>query len=431
VRSSRSTDAIVQKLFDALTARLRALVDQRDDIALVVRYRDEEAVVVLKSMEGIDDASTAEMFWIASDEFHDAASYVTDVVNAFAVKHGAVRMAMERDGMRPWPALPDELLDEARQPVDRLRELMIFSRELLPAPDGFLAAWCLLPLSVADANGYAALTAELLRHDFPLPWCHHMRIYVRGDPSDLLLPATLGAQPRVGWYSPDLSQAAMQRAIDEEAADPSLPLPRRLQNLFISAGIDQAHQRFDDALQKFSVLLKYYAGTRNATMSALALNAVGEIHARLGNVEQAGVCFEQAFVPASRAPGPPIPVMLNIVLNLATLRMSEMRWEEAEAYYDSAQQLATAQRDAPTKLHAIENLGQCQYMQGKVPDALASWHAGAAVAGELDFPEARRSMLQRLASHYASVADYPQHADVQGQLVADAAMTGGPATAGW
>jgi hypothetical protein len=108
----------VQKLFEALTARLRAHVGQRDDVALVVRCTDAEASVVLKALEEIDEASTAELFWIVGDEFHDAVSYVSGVVNAFAVKHGAARMAMEQRDMTPWPLLPDALLDESRPPLD-------------------------------------------------------------------------------------------------------------------------------------------------------------------------------------------------------------------------------------------------------------------------------------------------------------------------
>jgi Tfp pilus assembly protein PilF len=125
--------------------------------------------------------------------------------------------------------------------------------------------------------------------------------------------------------------------------------------------------------------------------------------------------------------------MLNIVLNLANLRMAQGRWAEGEAYYDSAQQLATAQRDPSTKLRAIENLGHCQYMQGKVPEALTSWHAGAVVARELEMPAERRRLLERLASHYLSAAEYGPHADVQRQLAAEpapepAVSTGG---SGW
>jgi tetratricopeptide (TPR) repeat protein len=222
----------------------------------------------------------------------------------------------------------------------------------------------------------------------------------------------------VAWYDPDLSQAAIQSAIDDEAADTSLPLERRLQSLFMSANIDYAHGRLGEALEKHGVLLKYYAGTQHATMSALVLNAIGEAHARLGNAEHAGAAFELAFGAATQSAVPPVPVMLNVVLNLANLRMTEQRWEEAEAYYDSAQQLATAQRDATTKLRAIENLGQCQYLQGKVPEALASWHAGAAVAGQLELPDLRRQMLERLAAHYERASDFAGQNVVRRELAA-------------
>jgi len=406
----------VQRLLDSLTDRLRAFVRQRDDVALVVRCRDGETVLVVKALEGIEDASASEMFWIATEEFRDAASYVSDVVNAFAVKHGAVRLAMQRDGMAPWPPLPDALLDETRPPVERLRDLLIFSRALLPSLDGFVAVWCLTPLALSDAGAYAALVAELLRHDFPLPWCHHLRIVVRGDAFDAALPNAVGPTPRVAWYAPDLSQAAVQRAMDEEAADPSLPLARRLQNLFVSAHVDYAHGRFDTALEKHGVLLKFYAATQDATMSALVLNAIGETQARLGNAEHAGACFELAFGAATQSAASPVPVMLNVVLNLANLRLTQQRWAEAEAYYDSAQRLATAQRDANTKLAAIESLGHCQYAQGKTADALTSWHAGAAVARELEMPDARRRFLERLAWHYRSVADHARHGHVQHEL---------------
>jgi hypothetical protein len=165
----------MQKLLDAMTARLKAFAAQRDDLALVVPCRDEEVVVVLKSLETVDDESTSEMFWIVSDEFRDPSSYVAGLVNAFAVKHGGVRLAMEKEGRAPWPSLPPGLLDETRRPGERLRELIAFSRELLPSPDGCIAVWCLIPLAIADSPAYASLMAELLRHEFPNPWCHHLR----------------------------------------------------------------------------------------------------------------------------------------------------------------------------------------------------------------------------------------------------------------
>ena len=239
------------------------------------------------------------MFWIVSEPFADAASWVSSAVSAFAVKHGGVRMAMGKEGFTPWPELPEPLLDEARQPSVRLRELMEFSRELRPDPEGMLTAWCFVPLEIADPRGWAALMWELLQHDFPNPWCHHMRVYVRGTPAEPYLQAALEAIPRVAWYDPDLSQEAVQRALEEEASDRTLPLDLRLQSLFMSAGVDHSNQRFGDALAKYGVLLKFYAGTRNPGMTAMVLNAIGETHARTGNPDAAIRSFEAALVPAA------------------------------------------------------------------------------------------------------------------------------------
>jgi tetratricopeptide (TPR) repeat protein len=419
----------VQKLLDELGARLKAFVGQREHIALVVRSREEEAPVILKTIEGIDDEATSEMFWIASDEFSDAASWVSAVANAFAVKHGAVRMAMGKEGFEPWPALPDALLDETRRPSERLRDLMIFSRELLPDP-GMLVVWTFFPLQIADARGWAALMWELLQHTFPNPWCTRMRIFVRADPADTIMPTALGTIPRIEWLTPDLSQDAMQRAMEDEAADATLPLERRLQNLFMSAGVDYSHSRFPAALSKYAILLKYYAGTQNPTMTAMVLNAIGETHNRQGNPDAATECFELALAPAASAPVMPIPVMLNITLNLANLHMGQGHWEEGEAYYDAAQKLAMAQRDADTRLRAIENLGVCEYAQGKVKEAVAHWHAGAMVAHELEIMEPRTTMLQRLAGHYHQAQDHARYAEVMNALGVPPSTNGGEAAHG-
>jgi tetratricopeptide (TPR) repeat protein len=403
----------MQRLLDGITARLKAFVDQRDQFALVVRCHDEECPVILKSLEGIDESADSEMFWIASEPFADAALWVSSVVSEFAVKHGALRMSMGTEGFAPWPELPDSLLDESRLPADRLRELMEFSRELRPYPDGMLTVWCLVPLEISDDHGWAALMWALLQHQFPNPWCHHLRVYLRGTPAEPMLETALGTIPRIAWYDPDLSQAALQRALEDEAADRTLPLERRLQNLFMSAGVDYGHQRFGDALAKYGVLLKFYSGTRNPGMTAMVLNAIGETHARTGNPDAAILCFEQALVPATSMSPLPVPIMLNVTLNLANQHMSFGHWEEGEAYYDAAQKLAMAARDADTRLRALESMGVCLYAQGKVADAVATWHAGATVADELEILEPRRTMLLRLAGHYQRVQDYTRQAEMQ------------------
>lgn len=415
----------MRKLFDQVQSTLEQFLRQRDAAALAVCVSDDEAIPVLKILEGMDDASPSELYWICSDDFNDAASYVSALANAFALKHGGVSIKQAEQGQPTWPPLPDAILDEQAAPAARLRAMMAFSRSLLPADDGFLSVWCLFPLKVADWRAYTALLWELLQHDFPRPWFHHLRIYVRADPQDGWVPAAVQRVPRFVWYDPDLSQGAMQKALDDEAMDSSLPMPRRMQNVFLSANVDYAHGRLGDAMHKYATLLKFSAGTRDATMAAMVLNGMGEVHQRAGNLEQAAHCFEKAVLPASQASVPPVPVLLNVSLNLANLKMAGGQFGEAESYYDVAQGFAALQRSPDTRLRAIENLGACQYAQGKLREAATSWQAGAAVAGEMKLPSIRRNMLMRLHNLYGRVGDNASRAAVERDLAALAAIPRG------
>lgn len=408
----------MQQIFEDLKRTLAEFVGQRDDVTLVVRCGDGQAPLVSKALEEVEDGAAAEMFWIHTDDFVTAGEYATAIVNGFAAKHSAVSLALRDRGQAPWPPLPELLLDETLPPETRLRETMAFSRALLPFPDGMTAAWCLFPLTIADRAAWAELVARVVQHEFPNPWCHHLRFIVRDDAIGTAVALRLAGSPRVRRYAPDLSNEAMARAMEAEADDEAKPLEQRLQTLFVLANVDYANQKFGDALAKYALLLKYYTGVRDPTMAALVLNGMGEVEARRGNLAAASRCFETAWEPVSQAPGPPVPVMLNIVLNLGNLRMQQQQWAEAEGYYDVAQQLATLQRAPTTKVDCIENLGVCQYMQGKVEPALRSWHAGAHVAGELEMIDPRRRLLERLRSHYQQAEDGEHYWDVDRQLAA-------------
>jgi tetratricopeptide (TPR) repeat protein len=406
----------VQKLLESASTRLRGFVAQRDDIALVVTCSDADAIIVQKLLDELEDAATSEMVWIVTDDFVEPVAYANAVVNAFAAKCGAVSLALRDRQAAPWPPVPAAVLDETRDPAERLRDLAAFSRSLLPFPSGMVAVWCFHPGNIRNPAGYTRLMGDVLAHEFPDPWCFDLRFLVRALPAEVTLPAALKGRPRIDWFTTDFSQDAMARAIDDEADDESLPLERRLQSLFVSANLDYAYQRPEAALEKYEILLRYFAGAQNATMTALVLNGMGEAHARLGNREQAANCYEHALVPASEAPGPPIPVLLNLSLNLGNLRLEEGNFAAAEAYYDSAQKFATIQRAAITKVQAMEKLGYCQYSLGNVDAALSSWTAAATVAEQLELHAEEASVRRHLHAHYTRAGDETRARDTAERL---------------
>jgi tetratricopeptide (TPR) repeat protein len=408
----------MRKLFDKITDRLRSFIQQRDYVSLAVRCRASDGIAILKILEGLDEASTSEMYWTYAGDFLEARAYVSEVVKDFATKHEGVRLALEHEKMKPWPPIPAQILDESIAPAQRLRELMIFSRSLLPQLEGGLVVWVLFPLRTADPAGYANLIRELLEHRHPFPWFHHMRIILTEDTSYPALSAALQGVPRIDYYAPDLSDEAMENALEEEAADTELPLTDRVQAMFLSAQRDYAFGHFDEALKKHEVVLRYHAAIGNGPMAALVLNSVGEIHQRAGRPDQASRCFEAALEPACAGQHPPTPVLLNVLLNLANLRLAQNRFAEAEIYYDATEKLATVLRNPPAKIQSIENLGYCQYVQGKVNEALQNWKLGANIAGQLEQQDLQKGLLARLRHHYAGTNQAVELRAIDMQLAA-------------
>jgi tetratricopeptide (TPR) repeat protein len=396
----------MQKLVQQISAQLSAFVAQRDNVALVVISPATDSLPILTMLEGVEAESASDFFWTFNDAFADAFSYASAVVAGFSARHDAVRLAMAKEGMRPWPLIPERVLSEKTPPALRLRELAAFSRELLPIPNGGVNVWTYYPLEVADPNAFARLMREVVQHEFPNPWFHHLRFIIREEPGDPFLRAQLSGMPRIQWYQPDLSAEAVQRSLEEESADESLPLEQRMNTLLVLAGNDFALHRYPDALAKYELLFRYHAPLNNYSLAAVALNGIGETYEKMGDLDSANASYEAALVPASHGENPPIPVFLNVVFNLANLRFNQQQWADGEAYYDLGQQLATIARNGQAKVDALDLRGQCQQRQGKLQEAQKSWHDGAVIAAQLEDVSLCRKMVARLSQHYAETGQW-------------------------
>ncbi len=79
-------------------------------------------------------------------------------------------------------------------------------------------------------------------------------------------------------------------------------------------------------------------------------------------------------------------------------------------------------RTPELRIAMIENLGQAQYLQGKVPVALETWNAGATLAEKLEKPELRRSILERASATTPRCADQDKQKEIDQQLAAAGAQ---------
>jgi tetratricopeptide (TPR) repeat protein len=408
----------MRNLLRQVSSKLQSFVEQRNDVAMVLGAAETDALPLLSILEGIEAERGSDFFWTFTNPFVSAAPYAEAVIQAFAVTHKAARLAMEKEGMRPWPPLPALVESASTPPAQRLRELAAFSRQLLPVPNGGVVVWTFFPLQIGDGPAYARLMGELIAHEFPFPWCHHLRFIFRDDPGDPVVARSLERIPRVQGYAPDLSLEALNRSLEEDVADDKLPLAERMAVLPLSASNDVAFERFPEALEKYALLLQYHGSMNNFAMGAMALHGMGLVYERTGDPFKANEAYQAALVPASQGEHPPIPVFLNVVLSLANLRMTEQRWDEAEDYWDAAQQLATVARDGPLKVRALDHRGVCQERQGKTEEAEQSWRAGSIIAAQLQDADLCGALLERLRGLYAMQGNSAKASELREQLAA-------------
>jgi tetratricopeptide (TPR) repeat protein len=154
-----------------------------------------------------------------------------------------------------------------------------------------------------------------------------MRFVVREDPASPTLSASRQARVRARWYAPDLSDVALERALEAEVDDAAQPIEQRMQSLLILAGMDSAHRRSEQALEKYNLLANYHCELGNLPSLALALNGMGEACAIAERPVEAREHFERALTPALEAED--LPSLTNITFNLARLHQGQREWKLA------------------------------------------------------------------------------------------------------
>lgn len=404
----------MKKLFEEVHRKLSDFIEQRDHLFMVIPCHDFETAYILKILQAIDESNHSDLFWMVADEFKDPPSYIETIIERFKAKHDGVCEGLKKEGKEPWPSIPSLVLDPSQSPLDRLKELMKFSRSLLPSEEGHLSIWGFFPNQIKDHGLYEEMVKSLIDHQFPFPWCHHMRIFFRDEKDSSILFKKLNRTPRLSFFSPDFSGEAMERSLREEVMDSRIPLDQRLQSLMSIAGLDLANQRYEEALNKYKVLLPYYQGTGNHAMSALILNWMGEVFERMGKLPEAERYYESALTPAIESKSE--PVLLNIVMNLGNLKLSQKVWSDAEVYYESAEKVATALCIPQAKIICLERRGICQYMQKNGEGALESWNNGATLARAMEEKYLLKEILQRLKGYYEQTGKSEERDEIAKEL---------------
>jgi tetratricopeptide (TPR) repeat protein len=387
----------MRKLFEDMRLRLEAFLAQRQALLLVVRAGQAEYLPLVSSLDGIEQDSS-DAFWLFQEPFETPSRYAQAVVESFRARYAVLAPELHKAGFDVPIDLPSEISVLAQKPVDRLRALLIFARSLIDDLESTRLIVGFLPAKISNPTDFAQLVLALAVHDMPQPWCHHMRILVREDAQHAPLSASVRTMTAIEFYAPDLGQGAVQASLEQEAFNPSLPLPQRMQSLLLLAGMDLAYRRFPEAARKYALLAKYHGALGPKPLHAISLNGIGETFDRSGSKMEAKRYYEAALVPAIEAEDP--VSLINITGNLANLHRLGTNWIDALGYYEGLSMLAKAVGNDELQLRSLEQIGFCKHKLGDVKGAWEHWNAGVTLAREAASKEHLLDCLERIHGLY-------------------------------
>ena len=390
----------MQRKLEEMNVTLRGFVDQRDNLLLVVGSTDAEMPYTLKTLEGLDDTAPSDLFLLFSEPFTDAPSYASRILQSLLAQMEAAKEDLAARQEAPWPPLPSVCEDAGAPPPRRIRAAVDHLASLMPAEGDSRLVFGLLPLHIDDQEGYARLVGEFIPWDGPKPWMRGLRFVARDDRArPFLIPALRKKKaPGVLLYEPDLRPEALNDALAKDAADPSLPVAERMQILVQLAGLDYAHKRYPQAIEKYIVLYDYYAENNAPAMQAVALHGVGDVLRRTGKREEAKKKYQQALALAFEVEA--LPVLLNLTFAIGDVSLELEDYAEAEGFFGLAQQLAGKLLNPFAKGDALEKQGIARYHKGDPDGAIAAWRDAKTLCASFDYHERRRSVLEWLITAY-------------------------------
>ncbi|HWL87876.1 MAG TPA: hypothetical protein VNO21_18860, partial [Polyangiaceae bacterium] len=169
------------RALDELVERLRTFITEDDDkVLLILEVNDASNGLAVKSLDILDE-EVADMLWLFVDDFTTAWEFADRVAWRVHARRELACKALAKEKEPAWPALPPATFDRGVAPIARMRALMDYARALSPNLDEVRLVWGLFPARIVDTAAYRAFILELATHEFPEPWCHHMRILVRDD----------------------------------------------------------------------------------------------------------------------------------------------------------------------------------------------------------------------------------------------------------
>jgi tetratricopeptide (TPR) repeat protein len=195
--------------------------------------------------------------------------------------------------------------------------------------------------------------------------------------------------------------------MEERAKSPDAPVEEKVQAVMLSAGMDVAEKRYDDALTKNLRVLDHYKKTGQKQNESVVQNNIGDIYYLQGDYPAAQENYEKAITIAVEEESQPMVMYQGI--NAGNALFMQQKYDEAFVYYDSSEKLADINKVLPQRIQAMERMGDTRRAQGQTDEAIEIYEKAADICRENKYTLGLRGVLERLCEVHAERRDQEKY----------------------
>lgn len=393
----------MQSQADALLTALRDFVAQPDYPTLVLNASDASLVYALRALAAFDRQDEGAYYLLFPQPYVDAGAYMAVIAEGLGQQLELLNVELSARQRPPLPEFPAMVLDGRYPPAERMRAAIEHLGQWLPGEAPIV--WGLAPGELSRMADYRALVLPLLAMEGVAPWMNRHRFILRDQPPDSpLTKGLLAAQnDRVLVMDLDFGGERFVQSLLDTVHDKDSPADARMSAFFQLAAVDFAFKRYREALEKYGACFNYFEGQGNKPMQALCLSGAGDAELQAGRVAPALAFYQQAL--AVGVEDRSLPVIQVSAFGAGNACLALARYEDAEGYFQHADDAAAKLHNPFVKCDAMEKRGLAAWHRGEVERATDVWTKGVALAKEFSYPSRALSIVESWLALSRKVGD--------------------------
>lgn len=411
----------MQHIVQEVVETLKNFISHGEQSVMLIEAATDEAPLLLKCFDIVEqDELVPDIFLMHGDEFQDTRRFVETVIERQREQIEGVNEELEKRGEEKIAEIPPVLFERNAPSVERLAALFRHLR-LIVQPERQII-WVFYPLADIERedfymNLFEPMARKIIAGDFG-----NSKLIIRDTPSNNL-KQNLNCDEKevleIFCYRPELDFPSVIKKIEERAKDPNAPPEEKMQSLLLTAGMDVAEKRYDDALVKNEQALVFYRQKKLKQNESVVQSNMGDIFYVQGKYPEAQENYEKAIMISVEEKSQPMVLYQSI--NLGNALFMQEKYDEAFIYYDSAEKLADVNKVFTQRIQALQMMGDTRRKQKELEEAIEIYNKAADLCRENKFALGLKGVLERLCEVYAEQRDKEKYDECKAELEASRA----------